>query len=394
MRILIIMPWIKQGGAELIAVETAYQLQQLGHQVRLAATFVNLQSMTARAKAINYTTGGKLGKGLKHHKVLLYFFSPWLLGWLVAKNLFWAEILFPQSLPAYWLAVLIGKPFGKKIVWLCNEPPRIKRRGEVSLADWLMWRLADSPLDRWLVKFIDRIIVYSWGVQKEVQDRYDRSSVLIRLGIDYPFFSQRQAQAVQKLRTKHNLAGKFVLLMVGKLHPQKNQQLGLVIMTKILPVIRLAKLVIVGDGPDYAKLLKKIQIMGLKKEVILTGFASPEQVRTWYQLADLVIYPAVGQTATMSQSWGLVPFEALCQAKLTIVTKDSGAAEILKKEKIGFVAPAAVEEFAAITIEFWQNKRHYLPWAKRGRNWVKNNLTWQQFGQGVNKVLSDVASQD
>jgi len=393
------MPWIKQGGAELIAVQTAYQLQRLGHKVRVAALFVDTSLMGEEAKKIKYVTlKPKIANFLKRNKFFLYFFGPFFLLWLVLRQAWWADILFPHSLPAYWIAPVVGRFCRKKVVWLCNEPPKRRRISEVNFSDWLMWFVADSFLDRLFVQGIDRIIVYSNGIAQEVKRRYGKRATVVRLGIDFDFFSKSDKEEILKLKKKYHLNGKFVLLMVGKLHPQKKQRLGIEVLAKILPPIKNAVLFLVGEGPDKEnlKMLAARDSFGMKSEkskvgdrVIFAGFCPPEIVRAWYSLADLVLFPSVGQTAMVSQSWGFVPFEALCQKKISIVSQGSGAAEILEKEKIGVVCRLGVEDYSKAVLDFFKNKKEYKKTVMKGFNYVKNNLPWERWGKEIEKWIRE-----
>lgn len=390
MNILIIMPWIKQGGAEMIAVQTAFQLQKLGYRVRLAAVWVDFSQMEQWEKItrqVNYVTVGNAGKFLAKSKWLTYFVSPFFLLCLILKNVGWSDILFPHSLPGYWIASIVGKIFGKKTVWLCNEPPKKRELKKVGLADFLMWQLADSILDRWFVWQIDIVIVYSMAIKKEVTSRYNKEARLIRLGIDFDFFSKVDKKQGLKLEKKYNLKHKFVLLMVGKLHPQKNQLLGIKVLSNVLGQIPEAVLVLVGEGEDKKELKAQSEKLKVGDRVIFTGFCPPEIVRAWYEVADLALCPSVTQTAMVNQSWGFIPFEALCQEKLSIVSQNSGAAEVISKQKIGFVCPVKTKPFTDQVIDFYQNKKKYQPMTKRGRKWVRDNLSWEEFGKEVRKIV-------
>lgn len=389
MKVLIIMPWIKQGGAELIAVKTGWQLQKLGHKIRLAALYVDVSLMDNQANEIEYVTFGSYIAGLfKKNKFFLYFMGPFFLCFLIIKNIFWTDILFPHSLPSYWIAIPLGKLLGKKVIWLCNEPAKKKGINEVGFADWFMWRLADSFLDRFLVRRIDQIIVYSQLIRKEVKKRYTKKADLIRLGIDYNFFSKREPFLKNKLKRKYKLSNKFVFLMVGKLSGQKNQQMGLEVLAELKYKITEAVLVLVGDGPGKDNLKLKAKSLKLEDKVIFAGFGSHKIVRAWYDLADLILYPSVGQTAMADQSWGFVPFEALCQKKLSIVSQNSGAGQVIKKEKIGFVCPLKLGCFTLSALNYYKNRKKYQKMAGKGKQWVKDNLSWEKFGQGVGKKLT------
>jgi len=388
MKILIIMPWIRQGGAELIAVQTAYQLQKLGHQVRLAACFVDTSQMGKEARKIKYVTFGlKIANLFKKNKVFLYFLGPFFLFWLTLKNAKWADVLFPHSLPSYWVAVAAGKLYQKKMVWLCNEPPKRRRIDEVDFSDWLMWLIADSFLDRLFAGGIDRVIVYSEAIRREVKKRYNKEAVMIRLGVDFNFFSKSKKGEVLKLKKKYHLDGKFVLLMVGKLHPQKNQRLAVEVLKKILLKVPQAVLVLVGEGPDRKNLESRIKNLELEDRVIFTGFCSPEVVRAWYTVSDLVLFPSVGQTAMVSQSWGFIPFEALCQKKISLVSQGSGAAEVLKKEKIGIVCRPEAKDFSQAVLSVFEERERYEEMGEKGYNWVRNNLSWKKWGGEVEKII-------
>lgn len=391
MKILLIMPWIRQGGAELIAVQTAWELDKLGHRVRLATLFVDTSQMNPLAQKINYVLPSRWIANLcQRSKIFLYFVGPFFLFWLTLKNTNWADILFPHSLPSSWMAVVLGKIYKKKVVWLCNEPPKKRKIDELGLADGIMWLVADSFLDKFFAKRIERIIVYSKAVAQEVKERYGKEAALVRLGIDFKFFSQKENKEIVFLKRQYRLKNKFILLMVGKLHPQKNQHLGIEVLAKILPKIKNAVLVLVGEGPEEEKLKSKIKNLKLKNKVIFTGFCQPEIVRAWYALSDLVLFPSVGQTATVSQSWGFVPFEALCQKKISIVSTNSGAAEVLGRENLGVVCQPTVKDFFRTVLSVLGKRKEHKEMGKRGYFYVKNNLSWEKWGREIDGILSKV----
>lgn len=395
MKILIIMPWIKQGGAELIAVQTAYQLQKLGHQARLVTLFVDTSQMEREAREVEYVAfGSKISNILKSNKFFLYFLGPFFLFWLVLKEGKWADVLFPHSLPSYWVASVIGKLYRKKTVWLCNEPPKRRRISEVNFSDWLMWFVADSFLDKLFVQGIDEIVVYSNGIAQEVRLRYKKRATVVRLGIDFKFFSKSDKEEILKLKKKYRWDGKFVLLMVGKLHPQKSQRLGVEVLAKVLPKIERAILVLVGEGPDKKNLEFRIKNLELGGRVIFTGFCSPKVVRAWYSVADLVLFPSVGQTAMVGQSWGFIPFEALCQKKITVVSQGSGAAEILDNKKIGIICQPNIKAFSQVIQTVFERRKEYKEMGERGYLYVKNNLSWEEWGRKINRILGKVVKNE
>lgn len=392
-KVLIIMPWIRQGGAELIAVETAFFLSKIGYKVKLAALFVDTSDMGERAGQIDYVVpAGRVSRLCRKNKWFLYFLGPFFLFSLVLKQAREMDALFPHSLPAHWVASVVGKVSGKPVVWLCNEPPAkisLKDAKTVGWADFIMWLIADSFLDRFFARGVQKIAVHSDAAAREVAARYGKDSKVIRLGVDFEFFSKKVPKDIEALKKKYRLGNKFVLLIVGKLHPQKNQRLGIEVLAKVAGGIPQARLVLVGDGPDERKLKVKSEKLKVSDKVIFSGFCPLEKVRAWYHLCDLVLFPVLPQTSGTKQSWGFIPVEALCTKKLSIVSGGTGVAEVLEREKIGIIAPPNVEEFSRRVLEFYNNPSKFESLVKAGFAYVWDNLSWEKYAEKVAEVLEE-----
>lgn len=388
------MPWIHQGGAELVAVETAFFLGKIGYKVKLAALFVDTSEMGKRASQIGYVVpAGWVSVLCRKSKWFLYFLGPFFLFSLVLKQAREMDVLFPHSLPAHWIASVIGRVLGKPVVWLCHEPPAkisLKDAKTLGWADFVMWSVADSFLGCLFARGIQKIIVHSNTTAREVTERYGRDSEMIRLGVDFEFFSKKVPQDVKALKEKHQLGNKFIFLIVGKLHPQKNQRLGIKVLSKVVGGIPQARLVLVGDGSDREFLRKQAKSLGVEDYVIFAGFCPREKLRAWYHFCDLVLFPVLPQTQGIKQSWGFVPMEALCAKKLSIVSEGSGVAEVLKGEKAGIISRPDAESFSQWVLEFYNNPRKFEGLIKTGFTYVRDNLSWEKYAEQVAEVLKEV----
>lgn len=100
-------------------------------------------------------------------------------------------------------------------------------------------------------------------------------------------FSIRKRNEVRK---SYGLTNSYVIGNVGRLHFQKNQEFMLHLLKEILPIIPNAKLVFVGDGPDKEKLLKEVDLLGLKNKVLFTGVQ--KDISSWYSAFDLFLFPS------------------------------------------------------------------------------------------------------
>lgn len=394
MKILMIQPWIKHGGAETDSLYVADELEKRGHSVSIRTLFKDLRAVPEHLRGVKVESEkGLWAKVFKNSKFCLYFFGPWLLGWRVIKEARNYDFLYPQNLPSHWLAVLAGKLYGKPVVWQCNEPLEalpFRRVKEIGLCDWLMWFLGSRFWDRWLAKSIDQIIVPSKICQKEVRRIYKREAQIINLGVDCDFFSKRSKKTLEKIKKRWGLEKKFVLLMAGKLHPQKNQGFALQVLKRLSVKIPEAVLALAGEGPLRRILELEIKKLGLEKKVILTGFLKASEMRVWYQLADLILYPSKEVSKKMNQSWGLVPIEALCQGKVSVVSPKCGVGEFLKQYQIGFIEELRVEDFADRVLMLYKRKKGIKKMALKGKRLVKEKLNWSNYTKETEKVFLKV----
>ncbi len=70
----------------------------------------------------------------------------------------------------------------------------------------------------------------------------------------------------------------FVFLTFARLSPEKNLDLAITILAPIMKNNPKVKLIIGGEGPERANLEKRIQKLGLQKQIILVGRYAPEEL--------------------------------------------------------------------------------------------------------------------
>lgn len=387
MNILILQPWIRLGGAELISVHLAYELRKRGHKAPIACTFIDLAGMPRRAHAVEYVLPpGWLSRICQRSRLLFLLVGPWLLLALAWKHSRGIDVLNPHNFPASWVAVLVGALRRIPVVWTCNEPPESLPWHDalrVGLGDFLGWLAASSWLDRLLVRRASAIYVPSERTRMQVRKRYARDAKVIRLGMDVDFF---QSGNEADLTWKYDLRNKFVLLSVGKLHPQKNQLVCLQALRTVLHKIPASVLVLAGDGPMIDDWRLLAQRWGIANRVRFVGHVSTTEMRDLYRTCDVNLFPAV------NQSWGFAPFEALCAQRISIVSNDCGAAEVLSDKGIGVVCEPKAEAFTRHILAVHEFPEEYQGMAQRGRDYVARRLSWRQYTIRVLGLMEDQCS--
>lgn len=363
MKILLIHPFIQVGGGELVIIRLANYFVKRGHTVGIVCCFVDTQfTEKIDKRIIFYTPHSVLSSLTRLHKGLLIICGfPYLLFATVflAKKY---DVLFPHNFPSIFFASVAKLFFKTPLVWEYNE---------------------GAPLPKFLSfledisgKTSDAVIVLDNKNKIVVKKRFGKIATVLRPGVDFSFWSHLTSADA-------SFAKKTILLSVGKLHPQKNQILLIDVAAQLLSKIPSLHVILVGKGPDHGRIIKKIIDLKMTKHITLTGSISNDNLRRLYKSAFVVCFPARDQT------WGLTPFEALCQKTVSIVSDEAGAGEVLGPNRIALIAKPTVADFTCTILKAYKQKELLARIGKKGYTFVKENLTWENFSKQVEEIVRD-----
>ena len=179
---------------------------------------------------------------------------------------------------------------------------------------------------------------------------------------------------------------KFLLLCVGKLHPQENHIICLEALKLVLSSIPNAYLIIAGSGPMTKRLLQTVKDLDIEQHVVFLGHVPSWVVRDLYKACSIHLYPPV------DESWGLTPIEALCAECISIVSNDCGAAEVIEREGVGVVCEPTSQAFTKHILEIQKNPDYYQEMSIVGHQYVMDHLSWRGYSQTVFEVMENVGS--
>jgi glycogen synthase len=118
--------------------------------------------------------------------------------------------------------------------------------------------------------------------------------------------------------------GKRIILYHGRISIQKGVDHFIRAARRVVDVDPNVVFVISGSGDMTTQIIEQVGALGLSEHVRFAGPLWDEDRDRMYQSADLVVMPSV------SEPFGLVPLEALQHGTPTLITKQSGVAEVLK----------------------------------------------------------------
>ncbi|MBD2872564.1 glycosyltransferase family 4 protein [Paenibacillus arenilitoris] len=245
----------------------------------------------------------------------------------------------------------------------------------------------------------DKIIVNSEFLRNVVAARSPEAAAKLRViypGVETSRFpSQYSTEGAAKreaLRQQKGLAGKKVVLFIGRLIPLK----GVHHLLRIVP--QLARLhpelvvVIVGSPfygshrkTPYARMLERLG-QGSPGHVRFVPYIPHSEVPGWMLAADVAVVPS-GQR----EAFGLVNVEAMSCGVPVVATRAGGMTEIIQNGVTGYlVNPKRIEAELLEKLHLLLGDKQLRQWmGLRSRERVEQTFTWQHTADRWIKLLKE-----
>lgn len=142
-----------------------------------------------------------------------------------------------------------------------------------------------------------------------------------------PLDGDNSYQYLEAMKT----SGHRVVVNVGRLTLQKGLPNLLYAAKAVVERVPTALFLFVGSGEQYFELIELAADLGLVKNVIFVNFQRGKRLRDAYSVGDLYVMPSI------SEPFGLAALEAVGYGTATLLSKQSGAAEVLNNSlKVDF----------------------------------------------------------
>jgi glycosyltransferase involved in cell wall biosynthesis len=195
------------------------------------------------------------------------------------------------------------------------------------------WKPPRKLLARRLAGKVDAVISVSrFSAQRFTQwSKVSNERIFILPNcVDLAQFQPQQRNVA--LAFKYGLHSRRVILTMGRLEPGERYK-GFDEVIEIMPILlkRFPDLryLIVGDGPDRARLETKVAGLGLTASVIFTGYIPEAEKVSHYSLADVYVMPSVGE------GFGIVLIEAAACGVPVVGSQADGSREALLDGRLG-----------------------------------------------------------
>jgi len=166
----------------------------------------------------------------------------------------------------------------------------------------------------------DLVIANSDWTRSNVLEAYDVEEEKIEVvhwGIEFDDETADTSDA-SRLNDEYNL-----VLFLGRITVQKGPDYFIDAAAEVLEHEPETRFVMAGDGDMLPSVIEQAADLGIRDNVIFTGWLEDDEVNRIFQTADLFVMPSV------SEPFGLVALESLKNGTPAILSKQSGVSEVL-----------------------------------------------------------------
>ena len=210
---------------------------------------------------------------------------------------------------------------------------------------------ATGIIDRymcWFCNQCDLIVAPTEGIRNYLTEKGIAVPIkILPTGVKEEAFYAKP-QLLYPLKEQYKKDVDYLLCSVSRLAKEKNldfQIEGLKLLKESLKKKgKSFRYLLIGDGPEYESLKKKIKQNDLEKEVILTGRIENKHISTYQKACDAFLF------SSKSETQGIVILEAMAAGNPVIAVNASGVCDLVEDGHNGYLTREDPKEWAE-TIE-------------------------------------------
>jgi glycosyltransferase involved in cell wall biosynthesis len=233
-----------------------------------------------------------------------------------------------------------------------------------------------------IIKHANKVISISNFVRQYVDSLVKRDILVLYSGVDHEKFTPNSSKT--KVKESINLpTDAFIVLTVRRL-VYKNSVETIIDTASLYQKNTKILFVIVGDGPDYDLIVRKVKEKKLSN-CKLTGSISSDLLPAYYQSADLFVLPS------KVEGLGIVILEAMSSELPIIATDHGGQTELIKSLDNGILVKGTPTDFFKAINYFMNNPKQKMRIGKHNRKIVQSEFTWEKHIESLVGYLHDAA---
>lgn len=237
----------------------------------------------------------------------------------------------------------------------------------------------------WSVKKASRIITISQASKQAIIKKFgspDEKIAVAYPGVADVFYKIPKAKALSNLQKKYAVPSQFTLFVGSLDNSRRNLDTVLSAFATLSPGVA-PKLVIVGlFGHGHETVLHKVAHLNLQDRILFTGFVSDEELRWFYNAADLFVYPSLGE------GFGMTVLEAMACGCPVISSDRMSLPEVVGDAGILLSDPTDPEELATQMAAILSTPDLRADLARRSQERAQT-FSWEQSARRIQTALED-----
>jgi len=263
---------------------------------------------------------------------------------------------------------LFASPIGR----LCQVPVILETPH--CREDWRWRGKASFTVDQAAGRFVDYYIAVSGANARYLIGEKGlpaRKVVVIPNGCDLARFDPMQAAPVGLKQSLGFEEDDPVLLVVGRLEPQKGHGVLIEALRAVHCEFPRARVVCLGEGSLQGELERRVGIRGLRESVRFVGHQS--DVADWLAMADLTVLPSY------CEGFPVAAIESLAMARPVVATAVDGIPEVVVDRETGLtVPPGHAGSLATAICRMLRDPGLRKRLGVAGRQWVEERFSQER----------------
>ena len=252
------------------------------------------------------------------------------------------------------------------------------------LANLIMWQL--SKLEGESARNATLIVTVSAYSAEKIVQFYGVDKTKIRVvpnGVDPQRF--RPTEGGEKVKRSLGISNKQCVHFVGKLIPRKGLPFLIEAAKQIVKERSETAFVIVGSGPLKNHLISYLEKVNLSDNFVFLGDVYEDLLLALYNCADVFALPSI------QEGQGIALLEAQATAKPVVAFDVGGVHEAMLDKETGLLVKPNSCELADAILNLLSNGALREKMGAKGREFVRNNLSWDICAQRMLQVYSEAA---
>ena len=213
---------------------------------------------------------------------------------------------------------------------------------------------------------------------------------MVGCGIEIERF-QPDPETAARLRQRHGLQGRPVLLTVARLVPRKGHLTVMQALRQVRARFPDVAYVIVGEGEFRPQLEQGIAAHGLHGNVIMAGAAADAELCGYYTMADVMVMPSYDIIGKPTEGFGLTFLEANCCGTPVIGSRSGGIPDAIAEGRSGLLVPPRNPGALAAAVErLLADPATAQEMGRTGQERARTQFRWEQVARRVDAAFEEL----